>query len=260
MTFHGSVYSKVLGFKTGISVFAPDNFVEKSRCKVVYLLHGLHGNSQTWLSDTMLSVYAGDSNAVFIMPEVGRSFYTNMKHGLNYFMYIGEELPEIVKNVFNISSKREDTAVIGCSMGGYGALKLALSKPGQYGFCGAISPACLFISKYLEQLKKEGQAWAAHSPDNAAILRDFYAIFGEDLEYNKKDDIFSLAKEISQLKKKPKIYAACGKEDDLLEENRQFNHAVKELKLDYTFDEWTGRHDWNFFNEALQKTLNAWKN
>ena len=72
-----------------------------------------------------------------------------MKYGLKYFSYITEELFKICKNIFNISSKREDTAIMGASMGGYGALKCALSKPEQYGFCGAFSPAFLFLKDYL---------------------------------------------------------------------------------------------------------------
>ncbi|GMO29623.1 MAG: alpha/beta hydrolase family protein [Termitinemataceae bacterium] len=259
MILHGSVLSKVLGTATGITVFTPDELCEKTNYKVVYLLHGLHGNNRTWVNNTMLTQFGGKYDAIFVMPEVGRSFYCDMKHGYNYKMYVGEELPEIVQNVFKISSKREDTAVMGCSMGGYGALKLALSKPGQYGFCGAISSACLFLNENLKGLRREGAAWAAQSPSNAALLRDMYAIFGDDLTDSDENDPVILAEECAKLKKKPYIYAACGKSDSLLDENRRYNHKVQELSLDYKFEEWEGGHDWMFFSDALKRALDVWQ-
>ncbi len=45
--------------------------------------------------------------AVFVMPEVARSFYADMKYGLKYFTYVTEELPNICKTVFRISAKHD---------------------------------------------------------------------------------------------------------------------------------------------------------
>ncbi|GHT48736.1 tributyrin esterase [Spirochaetia bacterium] len=258
MILNGSLYSKVLGMQTGITIFTPEQLCEKVNYKVVYLLHGLHGNNQTWMHNTMMSQFAGKYEAIFVMPEVGRSFYCDMKHGYNFKMYIGEELPQIIKNVFKISAKREDTAIIGCSMGGYGALKLAFSKPGQYGFCAAISPACLYLNNQLASLRNEGDAWAAVSYENAAIVRDMCAIFGDDLNASPDNDPMTLAKECTNVKKMPRVYAACGKQDELLEENRSFNHEMIDMKMDYTFEEWDGHHDWTFFNDALKRALELW--
>ncbi|GMO57697.1 MAG: alpha/beta hydrolase family protein [Termitinemataceae bacterium] len=257
MILNGSLYSKVLGMHTGISIFTPEQLSKTYR--VVYLLHGLHGSNQTWINNTMLAQFAGRFDTIFIMPEVGRSFYCDMTFGYNYKTYICDELPSIVKSIFKISAKRDDTAIIGCSMGGYGALKLSLSKPGQYGFCGAISPACLFLSEQLAGLRKEGASWAAASPENAALLRDMTAIFGQDLRAKAESDPLALAKKAASQKNKAKIFACCGKQDDLLEENRKFNHAIQDLGLDYNFAEWDGKHDWVFFNDALKKALDIWE-
>ena len=54
------------------------------------------------------------------------------KRGWKYFTYVAEEVPRIVQSYLHISPKRENTFVGGTSMGGLGALKLALTYPERY--------------------------------------------------------------------------------------------------------------------------------
>jgi S-formylglutathione hydrolase FrmB len=259
MILRGNIYSESLHVQTGINILAPEKPAGRSGYKIVYLLHGLHGNQNTWLDKTMLPTYADDFESIFIMPEVGRTFYANMKYGHNYFTYISEELPELCSCIFNISGKPEDTAIIGCSMGGYGALKTALSKPDMFGFCGAISPAGLFLNESLDGLRKDPAPWLKNGgPEVAAIFRDFTAIFGDDLSYTSGDLVLELAKTADVLPLKPKIYTACGTEDDLRKENLRFKDRMENLHFDYTYEEWMGTHNWYFFNDALKKALQLW--
>jgi S-formylglutathione hydrolase FrmB len=244
---------------TGLSVLVPGNGPIKGSYKIAYLLHGLHGSHDTWLDNTMLPVFAKDYNVVFIMPEAGRSFYANMHNGLKYFTYISEELPEICKGIFNISGRREDTAIIGCSMGGYGALKCALSKPEQYGFCGAISSACLFLKNILDNLRGNVSVWLeSDDPQAEAILRDFYAAFGNDLTSKPDDDIPELVRRLSGAPVKPVIYAACGMGDNFRKENLRFKESMETTDFDFTYEEWQGIHDWYFFDGALKKAMEKW--
>jgi S-formylglutathione hydrolase FrmB len=125
MILRGNVFSKILEMDTGITIVTPNDFKMDGTYKVVYLLHGACGNNGTWADYSMLPVYANHGKTIYVLPEVARSFYTDMKYGFKYFSYITEELPNICKTVFNISADREDTAIIGGSMGGYGALNCA---------------------------------------------------------------------------------------------------------------------------------------
>ncbi|MDR0644184.1 MAG: acetylesterase [Treponema sp.] len=258
MVLQGNVYSETLTIRTGLSVFIPDALNGRDDYRVIYLLHGLHGDNRMWLENTMLPVFAKSGDAVIIMPEVGRSFYTDMKHGYRYWSYVSEELPRICRRVFNISAKPEDTAVIGCSMGGYGALKTALSKPAAFGFCGAIAPACLFLDEILSELRKSAEKYSKTGTEATAILNDLRNIFGEDLQYTASDLILELAKSAGDAPSRPKIYTVCGTEDDLLNENRRFDAEMRKLPFDWTYEEWSGAHDWFFFNAALEKTLKNW--
>jgi S-formylglutathione hydrolase FrmB len=258
MILRGDFFSSALRTTTNIQVLIPDNFKEEGPYKIVYLLHGLHGNQGAWFDNTMLPYYAKDYNAVFVCPEAGRSFYADLKYGQSFFAYVGGELPQVCKKVFNISAKREDTAVMGCSMGGYGVLKLALTYPERYGFCGAIAPACLFIKGILEGLRKEPGAMVEGREDLKAVLTDLYAVYGGDLAPREENDIIDLLKKFPACGEKPKIYAVCGTEDDLRTENLLFREEMRKAGFDYTYEEWPGGHEWYFFNEALKKALQFW--
>lgn len=253
MRLNGTVFSKTLGMDTGITIVTPNELREKY--KVVYLLHGIKGNSRTWIDYSMLSMFARQGNTVYIMPEVQRSFYTDMLFGLKYFTYITEELPNICKNIFNISAKREDTAVMGCSMGGYGALKCALSKPEQYGMCGAFSSCCLFLKEGMEETRKFGMDPKFIARFGEELITDLKLVFGYDFEWNPKDDILELARNISESRIKPKLYLACGKEDMFYSDHLRFAEEMKKLDFEFEFEAWNANHDFVCFNEALKRAI-----
>lgn len=255
MILKGSVFSKVLEMETGITIVIPTDFKNNNNYQAAYLLHGLCGSSGDLLNYTMLPVYANDYNAIIIMPDAARSFYTDMKYGQRYFTYLTEELPFICKTIFNISTKREDTAIIGASMGGYGALKSALSKPAQYGYCCAFSSPCLFLKEGLDYQRAEGETEKFRNEIGEQLIKDFIAMFGPELEWNPDNEILELAAKINSQTVKPKIYSACGKEDPFYYHNVRFKGEIKKLDFDFTFEEWPGVHDWYFFNEALKRAL-----
>lgn len=198
-----------------------------------------------------MPVYANDYNT----PEVGRSFYTDMKYGQKFFTYIVDELPLICKSVFNISSKRKDTAIIGVSMGGYGALKCAYSKPKQYGHVCAFSPPCLFLKGGLAYQRDYGDTDEFRSMYGERLINDFEAIFGQNLEWHPKEDVSVLAREISCEGQMPSTYIACGMEDFLRIENQRFAEEMSTLEFDFTYEEWSGDHTFQFFDKALKKAM-----
>jgi len=256
MILRGNFSSEVLHMSTNIQMLIPDKI--DGPFKVVYLLHGLHGDQGTWLDNSMLPVFAKKYNTVFVMPEAGRSFYLNQEYGRRYFDYVSDELPNVCKKILNISSCREDTAVMGCSMGGYGSLKLVFSRPDRFGFCGAIAPACLYFGPMLEGLRKDPGPYLSTGSEAKEVIKDLRSLYGNSLEYRKDYDIPELARNFDSGMPKPKIYVACGTEDNLRKENLCFKDEMKNMNFDYTYEEWTGGHDWYFFSDALKKSLEFW--
>ncbi len=255
MMLRGSVYSKVLEMETGVTVLTPNEFRRDTPYRVAYILHGLHGNNGNWSDFTRLPLYAREYPIVCIMPEVSRSFYTDMLYGQQFFTYIADELPALCQATFRISAEPADTAIIGGSMGGYGALKCAFSRPKQYSACAALSSACLFIKQGLEALRTPGGKAQASKIYSNQLIRDFQAAFGPDFEYRRENDVVALAGEAKQAGTVPRLYLACGKQDDLLKENSAYRDALVQMGIDLTYEELPGQHDWFFFDAALEKAL-----
>ena len=255
MILRGSVFSQILQMDTGITVVIPDKYEEGKDYKAAYLLHGLGGGCGNWVDHTLLTLYARDYRTAFIMPEAARSFYTDMKYGQKFFTYVTEELPAICKSVFHISAKPSDTAVIGASMGGYGALKCALSKPEQYGYCASSSAACLYLKEYLDEYRPKGKWDEVRAAFGDQMVMDFLSIHGEDLQWKPENEILCLADKAEKQKEKPRIYMACGYGDYLRDSNVRFADEMKKRDFDFTFEEWEGEHGWYFFDQALKKAL-----
>ena len=94
------IRSSVLGKACNINVLMPQHYEadgitpgKRQEYKVLYLLHGLSDDYSAWMRRTSIERYMGNLPVVVVMPDAGRSFYTDMKHGLKYWTFISEELP-----------------------------------------------------------------------------------------------------------------------------------------------------------------------
>src|SRR5690349_16517678 len=108
---------------------------------VLYLLHGLTDDHTAWHRYTSVARYAEAAGLAVVMPSAFHSFYADEVHGHAYWTFVSEELPAIVRSFFRVSDAPEDTFVAGLSMGGYGALKLALTHPDRYAAAASLSGA-----------------------------------------------------------------------------------------------------------------------
>lgn len=255
MILRGNVFSKMLEMDTGLTLVTPNVLRPEGQYRVCYLLHGLYGNCNTWLDYSMLPDYASQGKTVYIMPEVARSFYTDMQHGFNYFSYVTEELPAMCKNVFNISAAREDTAVIGASMGGYGALRAALSKPEQYGMCAAFASCNLFLKEGLEHHRANCTKPEFIQRYGAKLIADFACIYGESLTWKEEYEISNLAHKATRSPQRPSLYMACGSKDPFRQDNLRMRQIFEAMDFNFTYEEWEGMHDFAFFNRALKKAI-----
>lgn len=251
MLLSGSVYSKVLEMDSGISVITPSPAAPRP-WKVAYVLHGLCGSHRNWNDYTLLPLYARELPVAFVMPDVGRSFYSDMKCGQRFFTYVPEELPEICAATFNISAAPGDTYVFGGSMGGYGALRCALARPDRFGGCCALSSACLFLQERIAQMSALGNLDLVREQLGPQLVRDFQGILGEELTPRPQDELLTLARAAAASGLMPKFYSCCGTEDDLRDDNARFAAAMRELGFDFTYEERAGGHKWEFFDQALK--------
>lgn len=241
----GSIFSEVLYMDTDITIITPRKPKDATgNNKVIYPLHGLSENNGSWSNNLGLIISSQKYNITYIIPEVQRSFYTDMMYGLRYYTYIAEELPLIIEGLFNISAKREDTFVFGLSMGGYGALKCAFKNPERFSCCAAFSPACDIkgiFNQYIDSDK--------------ALSSELKAGFGINGELLEENDLYMLAKSCSKKAIKPVILMTCGTEDWLQEMSEDFYAYAKNLDLDIEYKQWEGEHNWEFWSESLQVAI-----
>ena len=90
----------------------------------LYLLHGLLGNYTDWVSGTRVQRWAEDAGLAVVMPSGDNAFYIpGLAANSDYGTFVGEELPRVMRDMFPLSHRREDTFIAGLSMGGFGALR-----------------------------------------------------------------------------------------------------------------------------------------
>ena len=142
-------FAETLGLSTSMTVILPQ---ETSRqigmsgsvsedVPVLYLLHGLSDDDTIWSRRTSIERYVAPLGIAVVMPQVHQSFYSDEVHGLPFWTFLTEELPDLVHGFFRTSTRREDTFVAGLSMGGYGAMKWALREPYRFAAAASLSGA-----------------------------------------------------------------------------------------------------------------------
>ncbi|MBR5485187.1 MAG: hypothetical protein IKV41_01605 [Oscillospiraceae bacterium] len=240
-TFTGTVLSNTLNMNTSLTVLTPKRF-EGNLCElpVVYLLHGLSENNSDWHDKAPLTTLCDLYKIIFVLPQVERSFYTDMEFGLDYFTYITQELPLLCNKYFGLSLEPQKSYVFGMSMGGYGALKCALSLPERYAGCCAFSSVC-DVAEWVNGFGKP-------------YYKEYQAIWGMQLEHLAENCLYNISdKCVKAGIPKTKFYMTCGTEDFLYEGNVKLQKHLASLGLDFTYEEWSGAHEWRFWIKSLFK-------
>lgn len=245
MKFH----SDALGRGVSVNVILPEKAKSmigmegklQTKYKTLYLLHGLSDDHSVWMRRTSIERYAAMRGIAVVMPAVERSWYTDTAYGANYFTFITKELPQVCRNYFQgMSHLQEDNFIAGLSMGGYGALKAALTYPENYAGCASLSGA-LDIVDFFDYLD----------------IKEWRANFGFDLENasqveGTKEDLFYLADNAAKF---GRIYMCCGTEDGILSHSRKFHNKLQSLGVEHAYQESSGNHSWKYWDENIEQAL-----
>jgi len=237
-------YSAALERQMSYRVFLPEKLVPGQKLPVVYLLHGNGGDYRNWSNYSDVALYAAPTRVsgglILVMADGGSSYFMNAagKPEDRYENYLVRDLIGDVEARFPAAMSRENRAIVGVSMGGFAAAKLALSRPELFVFAGAIRPAIDVPSRRFS-LRRWGQS-----------IR-FRSIFGPDgSESRRKSDPFVLVGSADPAQA-PYLYLTAGDREPLLEPNRRFAARLKDRGFSYEFHSKPGGHDWDEWDSQL---------
>lgn len=234
-----SVYSSSLKQWIWFDAIIPQK--RRDNIKTLYLLHGMKYDYSSWIRRTNVEQYAEEAEIAVIIPDGGRSFYTDMVNGRNYYTYVSKELVEITRNMFHLSEHRDNTCIGGLSMGGYGAFRIALLNPETFGRAASLSGA-------MDVSVLKDDFWE----------RENHLITGgmQDLHGSEYDLLHLANKLLESDRPTPKLYQACGTEDFVYEANVKFRDFIKVKGFKYMYDEGPGKHDWRYWQMHIKDVVN----
>ena len=211
--------------------------------KVLYLLHGLSDDASAWQRYTTIELLAAAYGLVVVMPSVGHSFYVDQPNGQAYFSYLVDELPRYLADVFDLQPRRENTLIAGCSMGGYGAMKAAFLRPAQYASAASLSG---LLSLEFMRLH----------PDDPR-MPEFAYLFGDlrQLSGSMHDPLTWINHAAAHVADLPRLYLACGRQDDLYPLNLIFSAACQAQGIPLNYYEEDARHEWSFWDQQIRRFL-----
>ncbi|MBN9342119.1 MAG: S-formylglutathione hydrolase [Comamonadaceae bacterium SCN 68-20] len=179
--------SSALGCEMRLGVYLPPAALAGERCPVLYWLSGLTCTEQNFITKAGAQQHAAQHGLILVAPDTsprgadvaddpgydlgqGAGFYldaTQAPWAPHFRMedYVVNELPALVEQHFPATEKR---AVFGHSMGGHGALTLALRHPGRYASVSAFAPIVAPSQVpwgqkvFAAYLGDDRTAWAAH--------------------------------------------------------------------------------------------------
>ncbi|MDR0450325.1 MAG: esterase family protein [Treponema sp.] len=224
-----NLYSDVLRMNMDVNMVLPAG---NSKIKTVWLLHGGHGDHNDWVRKTHCVRIAETAGIALIMPNVHYSCYVDMKNGLPYARYLGEELPVKMRAMFTrLSEKREDNYISGFSNGGYGSLRMGLLYPEVFGFVGAFAAGDHDSLEFVN--------------DGSKVAKNRIALFGPEPDIHETS--YSVKYLAAQLLKtdrpRPVIWHACGEFDPWYKGNRRNRRFFEGLEGDpfsYRYKEYPG--------------------
>lgn len=179
--------SETLGCEMKLGVYLPPAALRGERCPVLYWLSGLSCTEQNFITKAGAQQHAATHGLILVAPDTsprgpgvaddpsydlgqGAGFYLNATQApwaAHFRMedYVVRELPALIERHFPAASTR---GVFGHSMGGHGALTLALRNPGFYASVSALSPIVAPSQvpwgqkAFTAYLGEDRAAWAAH--------------------------------------------------------------------------------------------------
>jgi putative tributyrin esterase len=245
-----TIDSPALGREQSVNFYLPTSAHPNKNWKTLFLMHGMGGDHTRWAANCDLEELTQDYPVLLVMPSCENSFYLDSPLG-NMEWFICKDLIGYIDSNFPTDPSPKSRALTGYSMGGYGALLLALRNPDL--FCSAASHSGAVLT-----------ARATHEAGVKWELADTLYGLGTEGELKRSDhDILTLTQRFLRTDNEtglakytgPKLYLDCGTEDFLYYASRELTQALRMLHIPYEYHESVGGHDWDYWSDAAKRSV-----
>lgn len=212
---------------------------------VLYLLHGFGHDCFGWLHNSSAARYASERGLALVLPSGYNSAYTDMRYGQAYFTYIFQELPAYLRTVLPITRDPRRTYICGNSMGGYGALKCALTGPERYGAAVSLSGSLHAEDRILGRSANSGNQCTG--------------IYGDppQIDPESQDLFIMLRRCVERGSRLPRIALFCAKDDKayLYRSSAEFKELADALQVPVSFEDGYGGHTFTYWDALLPRVM-----
>jgi len=251
-----AVPSAILGHSVSVCVSLPPSYAtSQKRFPTLYFLHGLFENERSWSDRGGAQILEGlraqgeAGEFIVVLPDGGKTFYINSFDGHERYedFFISELVPWVDRKFRTIAAPPA-RGISGTSMGGFGALHIAMEHPDVFGSVSAHSAA--LIPKIPDPLPSEGR-WGV----DAKVLQ---APFGSPInnEYFDRNNPLTLAGEPGRFRQL-KLYFDCGESDRYGFEAgaRALHEKLRAAGFPHEFALRPGDHGWSYLNQYLKYSI-----
>ena len=251
-----AVPSAILGHSVSVCVSLPPSYAtSQKRFPTLYFLHGLFENERSWSDRGGAQILDGlwaqgeAGEFIVVLPDGGKTFYINSFDGHERYedFFISELVPWVDRKFRTIAAPPA-RGISGTSMGGFGALHIAMEHPDVFGSVSAHSAA--LIPKIPDPLPSEGR-WGFY----ARVLQ---APFGSPInnEYFDRNNPLTLAGEPGRFRQL-KLYFDCGESDRYGFEAgaRALHEKLRAAGFPHEFALRPGDHGWSYLNQYLKYSI-----
>lgn len=234
-------YSEVLGKEKKFAVILPPDYTTEKAYPVLYMLHGAGGDYLDWHKpDGKLYELSRNYQMIIVTPDVETSWLvdSHIKPESKYETYMIQEFLPYIEANFSIIDSYRARGIMGLSMGGHGAMMLALKYPDIFGVASSTS-GVLDIRML----------------PNTAGKKD---VLGEPSQYPEEWNNASanyLAQNLRNMRRKPRIMFDVGLGDYVYDTNMAFHKTLKEQGVDHIFRLYPGTHSWGYWVARLPEHL-----
>jgi S-formylglutathione hydrolase FrmB len=254
-----SVQSTFLNRDMRYAVLLPKEYEDSTkRFPVVYLLHG-YGETETgWYKGGQAQFYIDQNEAttvpmIYVMPQGFNTYYVNKYNGnYRYMDFFIEELVPAIDSLFRTIPDAQNRAVMGYSMGGYGAMILPMKNPTVFKTGVVLSMSFRTDEQYLAEPQyifdgQWGTIFGGTGTSGTARLTDYFKDYSPFHFLGTASD--SSFEDLN-------LFIDCGDDEETLSvTNDAFHDTLRSLNIEHEYRMRNGAHTWSYWHSALPEAL-----